>query len=201
MDGLITEDRKEYRLNPDDPELHKKINRFAQIFIYHLLCQHSGRNINPYGILTGVRPVKIVHRLLDQGIRSQQIIERLQSEYLMEAGKAQLLTEIAINNRAYLHSAFEARRKISIYIGIPYCPSRCYYCSFPGAVLSTNDTSLTAFLMALRREMDGIGECIKDLNLEVENIYIGGGTPSILAEAELEKLFATVAGKVYFACN
>lgn len=195
MDGLITEDRKEYRLNPNEPEVHKKINRFAQIFIYNLLCRHSGKNINPYGILTGVRPVKIVHRLLDQGIRSQQIIERLQSEYLMEAGKAQLLLAIAMNNRPYLHSQMEAKRKISIYIGIPYCPSRCYYCSFPGAILSPNDASLSTFLMALRHEMEGIGDCIKDLHLEVETIYIGGGTPSILAEADLEKLFALLQEK------
>lgn len=194
-DGIITEDRQEYQLKQNDPDRKKQLVRLAKVFTYHLLCQHSDRNINPYGILTGVRPVKIVHRLIDQGYSSQQIIERLQSEYLMAAAKARLLTEIAINNRPCLCSQLEAKPKISIYIGIPYCPSRCYYCSFPGAVLTKNDTSLTAFLAALRYEMNGIGECIKDLKLEVENIYIGGGTPSILAEADLEKLFAQLQEK------
>ena len=195
MDGIISEDRKEYGLNLDEPEHQKQLGRLAQMFIYNLLCQHSGRNINPYGILTGVRPVKIVHRLLDQGYHSQQIIERLQSEYLMEAAQAKRLTEIALNNRSYLPSRIEAQRKISLYIGIPYCPSRCYYCSFPGAILTKNDTSLSTFLAALRSEMDGIGECIKDLRLEVENIYIGGGTPSILTEADLEDLFQQLHDK------
>lgn len=194
-DGLLTKDQQVYELNTDDHEYEKKRTRLAKVFIYELLCRHRGENINPYGILTGVRPVKIVHRQMDEGYTAEQIAADLQSEYLMEEVKARHLTEIAFNNRPYLHAGAEAKRKISVYIGIPYCPSRCYYCSFPGAILMPNDPGLGEFLQALRREMEGIGDCINDLGLFVENIYIGGGTPSVLAEAELEELFGLLKQK------
>ncbi len=185
-DLIVTEDKKTYHLN-----LHqtKQVGRLTRLFVYNLLCQHLARNINPYGILSGVRPVKIVHRWMDQGKDDQAIIELLQSDYLMEKDKAELLTEIALNNRPYLHSRLEAGRKISIYIGIPFCPSRCYYCSFPGAILQNYDTELKPFLQVLKREMDAIGDCIQDLKLEVDNIYIGGGTPTVLQQTDMGQLF------------
>lgn len=199
-DGKITVDRQVYKMKLNEAVRNKQLNHLAKVFMYQLLCRHSGENINPYGILTGVRPVKIVHRCLDRGDNAARIMAHLQQEYLMEAGKAEHLIEIALNNRPFLHGASEARRKVSVYIGIPYCPSRCYYCSFPGAILKPG-ASLQQFLLALRHEMNGIGDCIKDLHVAVENIYIGGGTPSILEEAELERLFALLQEKFISAAT
>jgi oxygen-independent coproporphyrinogen-3 oxidase len=186
---LLTKDSQEYQLDSDESLRSKQLARFARIFIYHLLCQHTGKNINPYGILTGVRPLKLVHQWLDQGNSIKQVLARLENDYLVEAGKARRLADVALNNRPYLHSRQEARRKISLYIGIPFCPSRCYYCSFPGAILNNYELEIEPFLAALKREIEGLGECIKQLHLEVENIYWGGGTPSILKEDDLESLF------------
>lgn len=200
-DLILCEDSKTYPLNTNDQHPAKQIARWARIFIYHFLSRYLTENINPYGILSGVRPVKIVHRLMDQGRDAQTIMEHLQSEYLMEAEKAELLTEIALNNRPCLHSGSKSGRKISVYIGIPFCPSRCYYCSFPGAVLHNHDLQLKPFLLALQREMEGIGDCIQDLQLEVENIYMGGGTPTVLSQAELGEVFALLHKKFISAAT
>ena len=166
-----------------------EVSRLLRVLVYRLLCQHLGRNINPYGILTGVRPLKMLHRWFDQGDSLEQILTRLEQNYCLQPATAKRLARIAGNNRPYLHSPQEAQRKISIYIGIPFCPSRCYYCSFPGAIVTDYSAQMTPFLHSLRQEIEVMGECIKQLGLQTENIYWGGGTPSILAEDDLASLF------------
>jgi len=194
-DTKVTEANQTYPLNPGGYSHSRQVDRLAKFFVYDLLCQHFARKINPYGILSGVRPVKIVHRLIDQAQDRSAIIAQLQSDYLMEAEKAALLTEIALNNRAYLPSHSETAKQISVYVGIPFCPSRCYYCSFPGAILKNYEAEIKPYLQALKQEMNAIGDCIHDLNLEVENIYIGGGTPTVLNQTDLGALLALLQEK------
>ena len=98
-----------------------------------------------------MRPVKLVHRLLIRASTPAQIEQRLLSEYRLEAEKARLLVEIASANRPYLHSADEAGQWVSVYLGIPYCPSRCYYCSFPGAVVKDYEADIVPFLKPYSR--------------------------------------------------
>ena len=187
--SLLTQENHEFALTPDQPQ-ENEISRQTRVFIYRLLCHHLGTNINPYGILTGVRPLKILHRWLDQGDSLEQILARLEQDYCMQPEVAGRLAQIAGNNRPYMHSAQQAGRRISLYIGIPFCPSRCYYCSFPGAILTDYDAQMKPFLQSLRQEIEVMGECINELGLQTENIYWGGGTPSVLTEDDLEDLFA-----------
>ncbi len=197
----VTKANQTYPLNQSDSSHSRQVDHAAKIFVYGLLCQHFARKINPYGILNGVRPVKIVHRLMDQAQDHSAIMTQLQSDYLMEAEKAALLTEIAINNRSYLPARSEKTQSISVYIGIPFCPSRCYYCSFPGAILKNYEAEIKPYLLALTQEMNGIGDCIRDLHLKVENIYIGGGTPTVLNQAELGALLALLQEKFISAAT
>ena len=146
----------------------------SEAFTYDLLCELTGSNINRYGILTGMRPVKLVHRLFDQGLTPAQIEQRLLSEYRLEAEKARLLVEIASANRPYLHSADEAGQWVSVYLGIPYCPSRCYYCSFPGAVVKDYEADIVPFLEALFQEIRAISACLREQGLKVQTVYLGG---------------------------
>lgn len=189
INGQDTEDRETYPLSPGGLDLSAQMKRWARTFIYRLLCKHLDRNFNAYGILTGVRPVKIVHRLLDEGWDLDSIVAKLENGYLLTREKARLLVVVANANRPFLLSAAEAHKQVSIYIGIPFCPSRCYYCSFPGAVLTDYERDIRLFLDALLKEMNAIGDYINGNGLSVQTIYLGGGTPTVLNETDLAKIF------------
>lgn len=185
MNGRITRDTQEYELYPDDSE-PASIKYWARVFVYLLICRHLERNFNPYGILTGVRPLKIVHRLLDEGWSSEYIKRKLEGKYLLSSPKAELLIETAGNNHSALPSRDDARRQLSLYIGIPFCSSRCYYCSFPGAVLKDYERDLDPYISALLLEMNKIGDYISASGWQVQTVYIGGGTPTVLTDNHLQ---------------
>ena len=95
-------------------------------------------NESPWGILTGVRPAKIVHRRLDQGEPPADIQRFIQTRYGVSTEKAALLMEVALRNRSMVptpENANQESRSVSLYLGIPYCLSRCVYCCFPSALL------------------------------------------------------------------
>ncbi|MGE5379547.1 MAG: coproporphyrinogen dehydrogenase HemZ [Methylocystaceae bacterium] len=166
--------------------------RLARVFTLEVLSNFLGPIHAPYGILTGIRPTKLVHRMLDIGRTKQQIITKLNQAYRIDLKKAELLYDIACRERPYLHAPEAASQLISIYVGIPYCPSRCFYCSFPATQLTRPEDELTSFLAALQQEIIGVASGIKELGLQVENLYIGGGTPSILGAARMEQLIETL---------
>lgn len=180
---------------------HNEAKKFARVFMYKLLCRHTDSDINAYGILTGVRPVKLIHKLLDQGYTSDSIVKKLKQQYYLDTKKADLLMEIAGNNRSYILTSGAAARNISIYIGVPYCPTRCYYCSFPGAVLQDYQADLKPFLNALMTEINAIGTYLNENNITIQTIYIGGGTPTVLSEADISELFNLLHKKYIFAAT
>ncbi|HRX20764.1 MAG TPA: coproporphyrinogen dehydrogenase HemZ [Syntrophomonadaceae bacterium] len=194
--GLTTSKSASFRLAEDDPgTMQKSLNINIKVFCLQLLREHLGRKISSYGILTGVRPVKIIHRWLDQGCSRQQIVDKLHNTFLVDKTKGQLLAEVAENNRSYLPVMPERGKYVSIYIGIPYCPTRCYYCSFPGAVLTNYENDLRPFIDHLLREMNEIGDYINEAGFKVHTIYIGGGTPTVLNLRDLELVLALLEKK------
>lgn len=180
--------QEEYSLEDYGEEKSNQARRFIRIFTYRLLSQNLKREINPYGILTGVRPVKLVHRMLDEGMDIRRVAEELRQDYLVSPAKAELLLEIAQNNRPFLPKAAAAAKKLSVYIGIPFCPSRCYYCSFTAAELKSYQGDVVPFLNSLFREMNIVGDILQDRGISVQCIYIGGGTPTVLSSQDLEKV-------------
>lgn len=169
-----------------------EVKRLIRVFIFELLSNFLEKPINAYGILSGVRPLKIVHRLFDAGLNDRQILNILTKEYLVAENKAAFLLQMAKNNREFLLSKEMARKLISVYIGIPYCPSRCYYCSFPGAVLRDYQKEMLPFLKVLHEEVKIVGEYLQTEGYQVQSIYIGGGTPGLLQEKHLDDLLATL---------
>lgn len=136
-----------------------------------------------WGILTGIRPTKIVHRLLDQGLDLGEIRRVLGQEYLLREDRMELLLDIVQRQRAYLR---ESRGKYSIYVGIPFCPSRCLYCSFPAFSIEASRDYVASYVDSLIYE---IRESSKFLDLEkINTIYIGGGTPTSLEIGQLERI-------------
>ena len=141
-----------------------------------------------WGALIGVRPTKVVRKLLHFGFNLNYIESLLRNFYQLSEDKAELLIEIVKREMKYLE-----KETVGIYIGIAYCPTRCTYCSFPsylkeGKYLERFDEYYNSLLY----EIEEMGKLVKELDLEVNTIYVGGGTPSILSRDEMDKMLYTI---------
>lgn len=166
--------------------------RGIRLLVRALLQDYFQMPASPWGILRGIRPAKLVHRLLDSGRPTTAIRALLCEAYDVESGKAALVTDIAVRQRPFLLSGEEARRLVSIYVGIPFCPSRCAYCSFPSFPIMGAGQKVEKFLAALRREVEAVGHFLARHGLKVQTIYVGGGTPTSLPDREFEQLLTDV---------
>ncbi|WP_196599530.1 coproporphyrinogen dehydrogenase HemZ [Pectinatus frisingensis] len=180
---LTTDDRteslqQETAANSDENP-KAAVNRLIKWNLYHLLKTKFGKVTAPWGILHGVRPAKIVHRYIASGMPRETIIRRFIDDYAVSPVKAALLTDIAYRQLPTIASSDAST--ISIYIGIPFCLSRCLYCSFPSNLLP-DETVLNSFMAALHKEVISLQSLIIRYKLKVQTIYIGGGTPTSLPE-------------------
>lgn len=164
---------------------HKK-NSIKRCLV-RLLSSVRKENL-PWGILTGIRPVKIVHMLVDKGCSFEEIKAQLRSYYISETNIRRMIN-IALLQRDSVYPL--DKKKVSLYIHIPFCPSRCAYCSFHTMIVPENREIVKRYLAALRREMEAMSEEIS--KLKIDTIYIGGGTPTTLNDVEFEKLFGMMA--------
>jgi coproporphyrinogen dehydrogenase HemZ len=140
----------------------------------------------PWGILTGIRPVKIVHNLLDQGLSEDEIRKNLKDKYLIKDEKIDLALDIAKRERVFIYPI--DKNKISLYVSIPFCPTRCVYCSFPANPMKQFGHLRDDYIEVLIKEIKGLAKLLKDTNKEIETLYIGGGTPTALESNQLDKL-------------
>lgn len=141
----------------------------------------------PWGILTGIRPTKIVHKLMDEQLEENEIYRILKDEYLIRLDKLELLIEVCKGQRSYLE---ESRGKYSIYIGIPFCPSRCLYCSFTSLNINREKHLVNNYIKTLVYELEKTEEMMQGKTLNT--IYIGGGTPTSLEREDLEFLLENI---------
>jgi len=147
----------------------------------------------PWGILSSVRPTKIFHYLRDKNFSVAEIKAKLGSIYGLSPTKADLLTEVGLSQEAF----FKPAHYVSIYVGIPFCPTRCHYCSFAAVSLETHRHEVAGFLKALRWEIEQIGALCRKHGFIVETIYVGGGTPTSLAESELDAVLQWLRATFY----
>lgn len=173
-------------------ETPNELKRLARMAVYRILESFSGRQPTPWGIMTGIRPTKVVHRLLDLGWHSKEILSYLVEKYALRQDKAALITGIAETQRPFMLSRKQAGRLVSIYIGIPFCPTRCLYCSFPSYSLKHHRSMVEPFFNALLEEIRVVGETLQANGLTVQTIYLGGGTPTSLNLEQLETLLSAV---------
>lgn len=156
--------------------------------VYHYFSRVSGRT-QPWGILTGIRPAKIPFRRVLEGRGRQEILRELEEEYLCSRAKAELAVDVAAKE-VWITQGMDHRHSVSIYIGIPFCPSICAYCSFSSYPLKQYEYKTDAYLDALEKEITYVGEHLGGRRLQT--VYVGGGTPTSLTEAQLERLFAMI---------
>ncbi|MDO4531536.1 MAG: coproporphyrinogen dehydrogenase HemZ [Bacillota bacterium] len=165
----------------------KEQKRIVKRTIYELLIQETG--IRPqWGLLTGVRPAKLVSIMLEEGKSDAECMRFLTEDYLVMPHKAELAVKVAKAEQKILKG--NKPEEISLYIGIPFCPTRCLYCSFTAYPLHQYKNRVDEYLDAMFKELDWLAAYSKSFIMK--NIYIGGGTPTSLNEAQLERLLQKV---------
>ena len=162
------------------------MNDDGKRYLYDCLQEYTGRSLE-WGIHTGVRPVKLAGELLAAGNTPAEVIDILTGQYYLSREKAELLLSIRNTQLQYLTRKEGA---IGVYIGIPFCPTRCVYCSFPSNQVSYD--KIPPYLDALKREIRFAGDAAAKHGLYAESVYIGGGTPTTLTDEDLNQLLEVV---------
>ena len=184
--------RKEYvHSYKDDTDVTKKERKLS---IYHDLCDYTGKTL-PWGNLTGIRPTKLAMGMLAEGKDEKEIVTWLQTTHAVSDEKAQLSLDIARREKAIL-DRIHYEDGYSVYIGIPFCPTTCLYCSFTSYPIAVWRKRVDEYLQALFHEIDFVAETYRDKILDT--VYIGGGTPTTLEAEELDKLLRHVRGRLDF---
>lgn len=154
---------------------------------YRLLSSLTQKSL-PWGILTGIRPVKVPAALMENGSTSDEIFEILTKGYLIDNDKAELAVKIC-SIQAPLVDSFKGKT-YSVYIGIPFCPTRCVYCSFPSISSIDFRNLMDPYIETLINEIISIHRMMYGWRLD--SVYIGGGTPTALPKYLMEKLLSQV---------
>lgn len=170
------------RLTDDDNELVS-----AQL-LYKLLCDFTGLT-QPWGILTGVRPVKLLRRLAEES-SEEQAVKKFEKDFFVSNEKIALSRETEHNERKILE--LSKPESFSLYVGIPFCPSRCSYCSFVMASIERAEKLIEPYTKLLCEEIKRTAEIANKLGLRLETVYFGGGTPTTLSAEQLDTVLGTV---------
>ncbi len=163
--------------------------------LYSVLCTYTKREL-PWGNLTGIRPTKIAYGLLEEGKNHEEAVAYLQEVYDCSEEKALLSIDIAERERQIL-SKLHYEDGYSLYLGIPFCPTTCLYCSFTSYPIGLWKKRVGEYLDAMEKEIDFVSELYKDKILDT--VYIGGGTPTTLEPEELRRLLSYVREKFDFS--
>ena len=156
--------------------------------LYEMLSGYTGESL-PWGTLTGIRPTKIPMKLLEEGADRDAIASYMKETYLASDEKIRLSIDIA-ERELKLLSKIDYENGYSLYIGIPFCPTTCLYCSFTSYPLSAWAKRVDAYLDALEYEIDYVA--VKFAGKRLNAIYIGGGTPTTLEPYQLDRLIRKI---------
>ncbi|MGN1112326.1 MAG: coproporphyrinogen dehydrogenase HemZ, partial [Acutalibacteraceae bacterium] len=176
----------EIKLPPDTPEDEQE--RQLAIMLFRLLSEYT-EIIPPWGILTGVRAIKLFRRLRESGgedYARSYFGERL----LVSQPKIDLSAITERNEREILKTS--SPNSFSLYVSVPFCPSRCSYCSFVSQSVEKSFKLIEPYVELLCREIEETGRIAAELSLKLESVYIGGGTPTTLSASQLEAVMSAI---------
>ncbi|MCR4922955.1 MAG: coproporphyrinogen dehydrogenase HemZ [Lachnospiraceae bacterium] len=188
--GLISCQETE-RISLDDT---KRLKNNIKRIIYKNLSRHLNKEL-PWGTLTGIRPVKLFMKGIDSGLSDKVILDKMSEEYLLSKERSELGLRIAHNESNILKSLVKGRG-YSLYLGIPFCPSTCLYCSFTSYPIGKYKMLVGDYLAALKKEIDYVAAESRKNKKILETVYIGGGTPTTLSEEELTDLISYIKEKL-----
>lgn len=164
-------------------------------FLYRCLCKETDKTL-PWGNLTGIRPTKIAMGMLESGHSEEEVVNYMEKEHYVSKEKAYLSLDIAKREKRLL-DMLHYENGYSLYIGIPFCPTTCLYCSFTSYPICSWKNKMEQYLEAVFKEIDYVAKAYKDKILDT--VYIGGGTPTTLEAEELDKLITKVKSSFNFS--
>ena len=186
-----------FKNSETDPKIIKKICSCACTKSF-IKAAAKIRDIKlPWGVMSGIRPAKSVRQFKEAGKTNPEIKEILKSVYEVSDKKIDLAMKVAENEEKIVKRIKE--NSVSLYIGIPFCPSRCLYCSFVSTDIKNSGKYMDEFSNLLCLEIKKTGELLKEYGFFVQNIYIGGGTPTTLSVENLEKIFISLKENIDFS--
>ena len=186
---------------PEEPLLRRRAEqRLVKTALYRALTACTGETL-PWGALTGVRPAKLAARLLgetgDDPERAGAAMERI---YSLSPERARLCAEAGMASRRVTRELED--RDAVLYLGIPFCPSRCAYCSFVSHSVEKSLALVEPYVDALCRELEGTAELVRETGLRLRAFYMGGGTPTTLSAAQLDRVLGLLREKFdWSACG
>jgi oxygen-independent coproporphyrinogen-3 oxidase len=172
----------------NEKERWKQIKNTALSTYLTVLQDYTGI-IQKWGILTGIRPTKLLHKKVQEGISQQAAHQELRDNYLISDEKINLMQTIVDRQLAVVPDLYDLRNEVSIYIGIPFCPTKCAYCTFPAYAINGRQGSVDSFLGGLHYEMRQTGQWLKEKGIKITTVYYGGGTPTSISAEEMDMLY------------
>ncbi len=148
-----------------------------------------GTNL-PWGLITGIRPSKMARELFNLGLSYNEIEERFINRFESSKDKAKLAIEVAKREQKLIETL--PKNSVSLYVGIPFCPTRCLYCSFTSQSIKFSNTLTEPYMEALYKEIEYTANLIREKGLTLDTIYIGGGTPTAISEIQLDTLLSKI---------
>lgn len=170
-------------------ERRKTARQTVSRALVDVLTQATGL-VQPWGILTGVRPTKLLHDGLRRGLPREEVRRVLREDYLVTDGKIALMEKIVDRQLQAIPDLYGLRDEVSVYIGIPFCPTKCAYCTFPAYDINGRQGSVNGFLHGLHEEIRVIGRWFRDNGVKITTVYFGGGTPTSISAEEMDALYA-----------
>ena len=167
----------------------RELQRTIKLAFFRAAVKATSREL-PWGATTGIRPSTLIARRVSRGVTLDDATARLAKTFYVTPKRAALARDCA---KAEL-DALDALtpRSVALYIGVPFCPTRCTYCSFVSQSVEKSLAQLPLFLEALHREIDALASAIRFSGAEIAAIYVGGGTPTTLSAAQLNDLLMHV---------
>lgn len=188
---LITEEnsfKSEYTLSFDSPDYEAECKRLLAAALYNCLVSASGYT-PPWGILTGVRPAKLFARLSETG-ETEKTEEYFKNSLFVSESKINLCRRTVEAERRI--TELSSPHSFSLYISIPFCPTRCSYCSFVSHSVAQAGKLIPQYIKLLTEEIALTAQISRELGLKLETVYIGGGTPTALTPEQLEAVMSAV---------
>ena len=190
------------RIRMDGKDLSAKAETFEgkaaklEYLLYEILSEITG--LRPkWGTLTGIRPVKLALSMMDGGLSSEEVRRKFREERLVSEEKLDLLLSTAEHERTI--RALSKPESVSMYISIPFCPSRCSYCSFTSHAIEKAAKLIPQYVDLLCEELRVTAVLMEELGLHLETVYMGGGTPTVLSPEQMDRVLSTARSSFDFS--
>ncbi|MFD2443071.1 coproporphyrinogen III oxidase [Bacillus sp. CGMCC 1.16607] len=183
--------QKELTDTDNDKERWKEIKNTVLSVYLKVLQDYTGIT-QKWGFLTGIRPTKLLHKKVQEGVPQELAHSQLKEQYLISDEKIQLMQHIVDRQLAVVPDLYDLQNEVSIYIGIPFCPTKCAYCTFPAYAINGRQGSVDSFLGGLHYEVRETGKWLKEKGIKITTVYYGGGTPTSITAEEMDMLYEEV---------